>query len=204
MRCAALVCAFSVVTGNPPGSFRLSPLVSPAGSSLSPVLRLRGGASNGGASKNVPRKPATDTKMGQLGVLGGAMIHIACGGIFAWQALLPCIPTTLKYFEGTEPSESGLPDAQLIIPAFLLAQMAGMPLGPILERQLGPCLTAVIGGLLMCGGVFSASFAKRLVPFIIGYAIVFGLGVGIAYQVRPCVSREAKALQRAGAERRWR
>merc|ERR1740139_382446 len=77
----------------------------------------------------------------------------------------------------------GLPDAQLVLPIILVAQMSGMPLGPVLEGMLGPQLTAALGGAMMAAGTFLASYASSLRTFVWSYAVLIGLGVGIAYQV---------------------
>jgi len=60
--------------------------------------------------------------------------------------------------------------------------MTGMPLGPILEKLMGPRLTALLGALLMGAGVFLGGNAKTLLAFVLSYGVLFGLGVGIAYQ----------------------
>ena len=64
-----------------------------------------------------------------------------------------------------------------------VSQMAGMPFGPMLEALLGPALTAALGGLMMAVGTFAASYATTLSSFVGLYSVVFGLGVGIAYQM---------------------
>ena len=52
--------------------------------------------------------------------------------------------------------------------------MAGMPFGPVLEKQLGPQLTAVLGGLMMGAGVVLGSYATRLLPFTLLYSVRLG------------------------------
>ena len=76
-----------------------------------------------------------------------------------------------------------MPDASIVLPIIICAQMSGMPLGPLLEGRLGAQLTAVLGGAMMSAGVFFASYAASLKAFVWSYAVLFGLGVGITYQV---------------------
>merc|ERR1719238_1231837 len=61
--------------------------------------------------------------------------------------------------------------------------MTGMPFGPVVEKQLGPRLTAAVGSLMMGSGVFLASYATTLLQFVLSYSVLFGLGVGLAYQM---------------------
>ena len=77
------------------------------------------------------------------------------------------------------------PSAQFVLAFTILAQTVGMPLGPWLEQRagLGPRRTALLGAALMGGGVLASSFATSLATFVPFYCVVFGLGVGIAYQM---------------------
>jgi len=82
-------------------------------------------------------------KAGYLAVLGGIMIHLACGSMYCWGNLVGYLPASLKYWNpagGTGPA-----DAQLVLAFILVAQMTGMPFGPVVEKQLGPRLTAAVG-----------------------------------------------------------
>jgi len=100
--------------------------------------------------------------------------------MYCWGNLVSYLPKHLKYW--SPEGGSGAPDAQLVLAFILVSQMTGMPLGPILEGYLGPRLTALIGGVMMGSGVFMASYAKNLMQFVLSYSVLFGLGVGVAYQ----------------------
>jgi len=100
--------------------------------------------------------------------------------MYCWGNLISYLPASLKYWSG---SGEGAPDATFVLPLILVSQMTGMPFGPVLEKQLGPRLTAVLGGLMMGAGVILASYCTGLVPFTMLYSVLFGLGVGIAYQM---------------------
>jgi len=130
-----------------------------------------------------PAVPQSSVTVGVLAVLGGVLIHLACGSMYTWGNLISYVPPHLKYWGGAAPKGGGLPDAQLVLPIILVAQMSGMPLGPVLEGMLGPQLTAALGGAMMAAGTFLASYASSLRTFVWSYAVLFGLGVGIAYQV---------------------
>jgi MFS family permease len=132
------------------------------------------------AAKHTTLQPSVT--VGVLAVLGGVLIHLACGSMYTWGNLISYVPPHLKYWSGEAP-KGGLPDATLVLPIIICAQMSGMPLGPILEGLLGPQLTAALGGAMMAAGTFLASYASSLTRFVWSYAVLFGLGVGIAYQV---------------------
>ncbi|KAJ1622618.1 major facilitator superfamily domain-containing protein, partial [Pavlovales sp. CCMP2436] len=73
------------------------------------------------------------------------------------------------------------PDALLVIPLLIVSQMVAMPLGARLNVLVGPRNAMLIGTLVMNSGIFASSFATSLLPFIMGYSVLFGLGVGLGY-----------------------
>lgn len=127
-------------------------------------------------------KPVVESPVkGYIAVLGGLMIHLACGSMYCWGNLISYLPASLKYWSpsgGTGPA-----DAQLVLAFTLVAQMTGMPFGPLIEKKLGPRLTAAIGSVMMGSGIFLASYAQSLLSFVLSYSVLFGLGVGVAYQM---------------------
>lgn len=149
--------------------------------SAQPLLGLRGGHTAAPATELVAQKqktavPAESTQRGLIGLLGGVLIHLACGSMYCWGNLVSYLPPELKYWGGAH--GTGLPDAQLVLPLILVSQMTGMPLGPVLEKLMGPTLTAALGAILMGAGVVGAANAKSLAQFVLSYAVLFGLGVG--------------------------
>lgn len=114
-------------------------------------------------------------------MFGGILIHLACGSMYCLGNLISYLPAHLKHWspEGGD----GAPDAGLVLALILMAQMAGMPLGPAIEAQIGPRFTAMLGGLMMGSGLWLASYATKLLDFVLSYTVMFGLGVGIAYQM---------------------
>jgi len=127
------------------------------------------------------KKVEESNSKGYLSMLGGIMIHLTCGSMYCWGNLISYLPASLKYWSpsgGTGPA-----DAQLVLAFILVSQMTGMPLGPVLEKVLGPRLTAVVGSVMMGAGVFLASYAKTLLQFVLSYSVLFGLGVGVTYQM---------------------
>ena len=139
------------------------------------------------AAKAIATKPDSDKVLvGLLAVVGGVLIHLACGTMYTWGNLVSYLPPHLKYWSGATGAGAGgggVADAQLVLPIILVSQMAGMPFGPVLESLLGPALTAALGGVMMAAGTFAASYATTLSSFVSLYSVLFGLGVGIAYQM---------------------
>ncbi|KOO53092.1 major facilitator superfamily protein [Chrysochromulina tobinii] len=126
-------------------------------------------------------EPAAPLTKGYLAVLGGVMIHLVCGSLYCWGNLVTYMPASLKYWspEGGE----GPSDAGLVLAFTLLSQMCGMPFGPLFESLVGPRLTALLGGAMMASGLWLASSATTLTQFVLSYAVLFGLGIGLSYQM---------------------
>ena len=116
--------------------------------------------------------------------------------MYCWGSLLPYLSATLRYWDPA--GGSGPADAQLVPALTVLSQMVGMPLGPMLEGLIGARLTALLGGVMMGVGVFLASYATSLLEFVMCYAVMFGLGVGVVYQM-PFLTCERWFPSRKGA-----
>jgi len=78
-----------------------------------PLLGLRGGRT--AAPKELAKASApaaTDTSRGLLGLLGGIMIHLACGSMYCWGNLVSYLPPDLKYWGGA--GGTGPADGQMV------------------------------------------------------------------------------------------
>ena len=116
---------------------------------------------------------------GIMCVLGGALMHITLGSLYCWGNFLSYAPSKLRFFDGVD--RPGIPDASLIIPATLVAQCFSMPFGPILVNKMGSKIAMIIGALVVGSGIFLSSYATSLASFMSLYAVVFGIGIGLAY-----------------------
>ena len=119
---------------------------------------------------------------GLIGVAAGAGMHLSCGSMYCWGNLLSYMPPELKYWAGAA-AATGVPDAQFVLAYTIMAQTIGMPIGPYLYPILGARKTALLGSVLMGSGVILASYATSLATFVPFFCVMFGLGVGIAYQM---------------------
>jgi len=146
------------------------------------LLVRGGGAVN--SSKNIVKSEdakvsSKDQYRGVLAILGGAMCHLALGTTYCWGNFSPYTPSYLRYFGKSSPGSA--PDTLWVLPGAFVAQMCGMPIGPILQRKIGYRGTTLLGSWLMASGVFLSSYSQNLITFVLCYSIMFGLGVGIAY-----------------------
>jgi OFA family oxalate/formate antiporter-like MFS transporter len=113
-------------------------------------------------------------------VLGGALAHLTFGSVYCWGNFQSYSPLNLRFFDGKE-HPGAQPDALLVMPAFFLGQCLAMPCGPLVVQRLGPRNTLLLGAYIMAAGVFGASYATSLLPFLVLYGVMFGAGVGLAY-----------------------
>jgi hypothetical protein len=113
-------------------------------------------------------------------VLGGLLLHMTLGTMYCWGSFIGYLPPSMRFFDGGE-ANGRQPDALLVIPLLIISQMVAMPFGAKLNMAVGPQRAMLIGSVLMNAGIFAASFADRLLPFILGYSVLFGLGVGLGY-----------------------
>lgn len=165
----------------------------PTGTENELLTRHRGGfklPSKATTAVSPPVKKPTDVKKttknaksiewgGVSTVLGGALAHLALGTLYCWGNFQSYVPKHLLFFDGTV--KSGQPDAALVFPLTITAQVLGLPLGPIFQKRIGERNALLLGCLLMATGVFLSSFATSLSMFMLFYSLFFGVGVGIAY-----------------------
>ena len=128
-----------------------------------PLLALRDGGR--GVQKNLALrgggrgvKPSSN-KAGTSSVVGGVLLHLACGAAMATAE-----------------------DTRLA----LLAQMAGMPLGPLLEKRAGPTGTALLATACIGTALAGKLGATDCVADLCGAqlsTVLLGLGIAVAYQV---------------------
>jgi hypothetical protein len=158
------------------------------------LVRLRGGASSAltksppkPPTKPAPTKPAGKEvakaglpTAGVLTVLGGLILHMTLGTMYCWGSFIGYLPPTMRFFDGGA-ANGRQPDALLVIPLLIVSQMAAMPIGAKLNVAVGPRNAMLIGTLVMNLGILFASTTDRLLPFILGYSVLFGGGVGLGY-----------------------
>ena len=106
-------------------------------------------------------------------VIGAILIQLALGTIYCWG--------TLTIFV----SEPYLGEArELTVFVFgigLLSFAITMIFAGQLQHKYGPKIIAILGGVLMGGGVIASAFMTTFVGLLITYGIIFGMGIGFGY-----------------------
>ena len=118
--------------------------------------------------------------IGAAAIVGGTLTHLALGTVYCWGNFISYLPPGMKFWDG-ENHPGMVSDATIGIPLILSTQCLTMPLGPLFVGKFGAARTMLVGSLLASFGVYLSSYMDRLGPFLALYALVFGLGMGIAY-----------------------
>jgi MFS family permease len=113
-------------------------------------------------------------------ILGGALAHLTLGTLYCWGNFLSYAPANLRFFDGLEhPGQQ--PDALYVIPFTIIAQAIALPVGPYLTKAIGSSRTLLLGSWITAAAVYLASYQTTLSSFMLFYALMFGLGAGLAY-----------------------
>lgn len=114
-------------------------------------------------------------------VLGGIMIQLALGAIYAWSAFT----TPLQGAAGS-PSEFAFTktETQAIFSAGLATFAIFTIIGGRLQNKFGPMKVALVGGILLGLGYILASFVGAdFIGKLVCIGIIAGAGIGFAYVV---------------------
>jgi len=117
---------------------------------------------------------------GRWGLVAAALLlQLAIGGVYAWsvfsRALQAAEPFQLTKVEATIPF-------QVTIGMIFI----GTYIGGRLQDRRGPKIVAVVGSIIYGIGILIASFARngdQLPLLVIGYGVISGFGLGLAYIV---------------------
>jgi MFS family permease len=119
-------------------------------------------------------------------VVVGIIIQLCLGAIYAYGAVRGDISNYFKsIMAGIDPATKGPSALDMTWPfiIFLLVFAITMPLAGPYIGKMGPKKVGMIGGAICGLGWFAASYASSPAMLIPLYAIIGGLGVGIAYNV---------------------
>lgn len=111
---------------------------------------------------------------------GGVLVQLAIGAVYAWSVFSKALQA--------EPSAFGLSAVQAAIPFEVAIGMifVGTFLGGRIQDQRGPRVVALAGVTIYSVGIILASFAREgsdLWLLILGYGVLGGFGLGLAYIV---------------------
>jgi OFA family oxalate/formate antiporter-like MFS transporter len=127
-----------------------------------------------------PQGHAANPTKGRWGlVVAALLLQLSLGAVYAWSVFSSALQKA-GAFKLTKP-EATLPFEVAIGMIFI-----GTYLGGRIQDRRGPRTVAIIGGVIYGIGVIVASFAKngdQLPLLVIGYGILGGFGLGLAYIV---------------------
>ncbi|GGK72467.1 OFA family MFS transporter [Ornithinimicrobium pekingense] len=125
---------------------------------------------------------ASDTPSGHrwLVLAGGVLVQLAIGAVYAWSTFAKALQSEASAFE--------LSKVQAAIPFEVAIGMifVGTFLGGRLQDRRGPRPVALAGVTVYSGGIMLASLARDagdLWLLILGYGVLGGVGLGLAYIV---------------------
>ncbi|HEY0238931.1 MAG TPA: MFS transporter, partial [Friedmanniella sp.] len=127
-----------------------------------------------------PGARAGNPTRGRWGIVVAALLmQLSLGAVYAWSVFSSALQKAAA-FKLTKP-EATLPFETAIGMIFI-----GTYLGGRIQDRRGPRTVAVIGGIIYGVGVIVASFARdgdQLPLLVIGYGVLGGFGLGLAYIV---------------------
>ena len=110
-------------------------------------------------------------------VIGGFLAHLVLGTLYLWASITPAVTA---YLRGYDPSLT-YHDTIMVYASALGSQGIFMLVGGVLERAIGPRLTMILGGSVLCLGTLLCASVTSLAGFIWFNGIFFGVGMGIVY-----------------------
>ena len=112
-------------------------------------------------------------------VVAALLLQLSLGAVYAWSVFSSAL-------QKAEPFKLSKPEATLPFETAIGMIFIGTYLGGRIQDRRGPRTVAVIGSLLYGIGVIVASFAhdaSHLAVLVIGYGVLAGFGLGLAYIV---------------------
>ena len=105
------------------------------------------------------------------------LIQLCIGIVYMWSALKSSIADSY----GWDPSSAGM-----VYSYMLMSYVCGNLLGGFLNDKKGPRVTCYVGISMFVAGMAASAFAREFLLFNVTYALLGGLGSGLAYGA--CIS----------------
>lgn len=111
-------------------------------------------------------------------LIAAILVQLALGGVYAWSVFSKAMRSKDAFGWSTE--KAALPFTVCIGMIFI-----GAFLGGRIQDKRGPRIVALTGGVIYSIGIILASFANKdaLWPLVLGYGVLGGFGLGMAYIV---------------------
>ncbi len=113
-------------------------------------------------------------------LVGGVLVQLALGGVYAWSTFSKAFMADTAAMQLT-PVQASLPFQLCIALIFVGAFIGGR-----IQDQRGPRLVALTGVVIYAFGILLSSLARepgQLWLLILGYGVIGGFGLGLAYIV---------------------
>lgn len=104
----------------------------------------------------------------------GVIVNMCLGTVYSWSVFRAPLEASLSMTT----AQSGLPYS-----VFLAMFAFSMPIAGLLMAKIGTRVTLLAGGVLVGAGWISGGHISSLVPLVVSYGVVGGVGVGFAYGV---------------------
>ncbi len=114
---------------------------------------------------------------GWIVTFAGTGINLALGVLYAWSVVRAGIEAQVKA-GNWDWAETSLNDPYAV--AVLVFAFVMVPAGRMVDK-LGPRLTSTLGGILVGIGFMVASFSSSIWAWILGFGVLAGGGIGMAY-----------------------
>jgi OFA family oxalate/formate antiporter-like MFS transporter len=129
---------------------------------------------------DTPATEQTHPTRGRWGLVAAALLlQFSIGAVYAWSVFSKALQTA-------EPFKLNKVEATLPFEVTIGMIFIGTYIGGRIQDRRGPRTVAMIGGAIYAFGVILASFAKdasQLWLLVIGYGVIGGFGLGLAYIV---------------------
>ncbi|HHV22924.1 MAG TPA: OFA family MFS transporter [Propionibacterium sp.] len=110
---------------------------------------------------------------------GGLLVQLALGGVYAWSTFAKALQAEESF--GLSPMLAAIPFEVAIGMIFV-----GSFVGGRMQDKRGPRMVGLIGAVIYAAGIMIASLARSaddLWLLILGYGVIGGIGLGVAYIV---------------------
>ena len=127
------------------------------------------------------------------------VLQLCISMVYLWSALTG--PVTAAYSAGLEEAATArLASAAALVPSImLLALVCGSLASQLLRNRIGLKFTSMAGMVLYALGIALSGLVKSILPLILTYGILAGLGAGIAYGASCTCIRKCLPLSRGFA-----
>lgn len=115
---------------------------------------------------------------GILAIIGGTVIHLMLGNIYLWGNISGYV---VAYFHKLGDQHANKDNAVFVIPLSFVGQTLFNPVGAYLQKRMNPKIILSLGSSIVILSVYLSSYTKSWDAFLIIYAVIFPIGIGICY-----------------------